>query len=70
MLIYISHQKAAAIAKKGGVPMPERGEEFLVGRLGNKLGKSLDRLLSTNYYFKIYGDVSARSKGMREFNFK
>ena len=68
MVIYIPHQKAASIAKKHAVPFPKKGEEFLVGKVGAKLGKAYDQLMGRDCYIKLYGDNSSISAGKKEFN--
>ena len=42
MMIYITHQKASGLARKFKVPVPNRGEEYLIGKCGAKLGKKYD----------------------------
>ena len=68
MVIFITHQKAAAVAKKHEVPVPDRGVEFLVGKVGAKLGKALDSCMGRHYYIKLYGDNMALADGKKEFN--
>lgn len=66
MVIYITHQKASGLARKFNVPVPKKGEEFLIGKCGAKLGKKFDQLMGRDFYVKIYGYNQAAERA--EFN--
>ena len=68
MVKCISPQKAGSIAKKFGVDLPPHGEEYLVGRMGGKLGRFASPQPGTKYYIKLYGDTFALTRGVEEFN--
>jgi hypothetical protein len=70
MVICISPQKAGSVAKKFDVELPPHGEEYLVGRVGGKLGCFSDPQPGTKYYIKLYGDTFAITRGHKEFNLK